>query len=309
MSRIDKTFANLGKLPGLINPDIKGSAEYISLIKNDKLNKHRSALVCFVPAGYPDIETSRAIINNLPQMGADIVEIGIPFSDASADGSEIRQASRCALMKGINLATILDMAQDFRTINTDTPLILMGYYNPIFSFGLANFVKAAKGAEIDGLIIVDLPPEEEKELVVYLDNDKDFTHRSDEQDLDLIRLITPTTDSQRLQTITAKARGFLYYVSVTGVTGSNSPDWQKVKEHIKELGKEMKKTLPLAVGFGIKNEYQVKQFAQMGQAVVVGSALVKTIRESVEVGDNLVATQAKLASQIGKYVQSLANPP
>ncbi len=296
MSRIDKTFARLtaGDSVSASKGATESQSQPASNVSHSTPNNAlRSALVCFVTAGYPDIETSRNIINNLPKNGADIVEIGIPFSDAAADGEEIREASRCALNNGVNLSTILDMAQDFRANNPDTPLILMGYYNPIFHYGVERFVKAARRTKIDGLIIVDLPPEEEDELVSHFNTDED--------DPCLIHLITPTTDAARLTTITAKARGFLYYVSITGVTGSSSPQLQKVQQHITSLNP----TLPVAVGFGIKSPEQASKFGEIGQAVVIGSALIKTLRESKEAGEDSVKMQNKLMQQVGEYATAL----
>ncbi len=296
MSRIDTTFARLAAGDNTSASKEVAESQSKSASNLDHgvhRSVHRSALVCFVTAGYPDIETSRNIINNLPKNGADIVEIGIPFSDAAADGEEIREASRCALNNGVNLSTILDMAQDFRANNPDTPLILMGYYNPIFHYGVERFVKDARRVKIDGLIIVDLPPEEEDELVSHLNVDDD--------DPCLIHLITPTTDAARLTTITAKARGFLYYVSITGVTGSSSPQLQKVQQHITSLNP----TLPVAVGFGIKSSEQASKFGEIGQAVVIGSALIKTLRESKEAGDDSAKMQNKLSQQVGEYAMAL----
>ena len=246
-----------------------------------------SLLVCFVTAGYPDVAGSEQIINKLPAFGADVVEIGMPFSDASADGSAIRDASKTALDKGIKLKDILRLAASFRSANPDTPLILMGYFNPILNHGCKQFVADAVAAGVDGLIIVDLPPEEEGEITEHLD-DK----------LHLIHLITPTTTKERLATIVKKkAKGFFYYVSVTGITGTKTPDLTEVAQHLKELAPP----LPVAIGFGIREPRQVAEFSKLGQAVVVGSALIDSIREA---GSADAATD-KLQKQIASYKQAL----
>ena len=259
--------------------------------KNNKAARSQSRLICFMTAGYPDIDTSSEIINKLPEWGADLVEIGIPFSDASADGGTIREASKIALENDINLGKVLDMAQSFRQVNPDTPLILMGYYNPIFHYGPEKFAAAATKAGVDGLIIVDLPPEEEGEITAHLP-----------AELNLIHLITPTTDAERLQKIVANAKGFLYYVSVTGTTGSATPDLSKVAKHLKELAP----ALPVAIGFGIRNASQVKEFGELGQAVVVGSALLSELMKMTQNGDSLQSTQEKIAAQVASFKDALA---
>lgn len=251
------------------------------------LKPGQARLICFTTAGFPDIDTSMQIINQLPQWGADVVEIGMPFSDASADGGTIRESSRLALEKGINTEQVLELATSFRQTNPDTALILMGYYNPILRYGCKEFVEAATKAGVDGLIIVDLPPEEEEEITCYMDDD-----------LCLVHLITPTTDAERLKVITRQAKGFLYYVSVTGTTGSAVPDLSKVATHLKQL----QPSLPVAIGFGISDANQVKDFSQLGQGVVVGSALLKTIGESSDMAE----IEKKLVAQIGFYKQALS---
>lgn len=253
-------------------------------------SRDTSKLICFATAGYPDLSTSSEIINKLPTWGADLVEIGIPFSDASADGETIREASKIALENGINTDKVLDMAKSFRQANPDTPLILMGYYNPIFHYGPQKFAKAAVASGVDGLIIVDLPLEEEQELTDYLTDD-----------LHLIHLITPTTDAQRLKKLVASAKGFFYYVSVTGTTGSSSPDLNKVAKHLQQLNPP----LPVAIGFGIRNSEQVKQFGELGQAVVVGSALLSELTAATNKGESLARISERMAGQVAAYKQAL----
>ncbi|MBE8181934.1 MAG: tryptophan synthase subunit alpha [Candidatus Portiera sp.] len=257
---------------------------------NSDSNADKSRLICFMTGGYPDLATSSEIINKLPSWGADLVEIGIPFSDASADGETIRKASKIALENGINTEKVLDMAKSFRQTNPDTPLLLMGYYNPIFHYGPQKFAKAAADSGVDGLILVDLPPEEEQELTDHLPDD-----------LHLIHLITPTTDADRLKKIVANAKGFLYYVSVTGTTGSATPDLGKVAKHLKELNPP----LPVAIGFGIRNAEQVKQFGELGQAVVVGSALLSELMDSTNNGESLTSIQDKISAQVTSYKKAL----
>ena len=262
------------------------------LSRIDKLfsDSTHSKLVCFTTAGFPTEDISKQVINNLPRWGADIVEIGMPFSDASADGATIREASRIALEQGIDTGKVLAIAESFRKTNPDTPLILMGYYNPILRYGCEEFINKASAVGVDGLIIVDLPPEEEDELTQYMD-----------EEICLIHLITPTTDSKRLQEIVAKARGFLYYVSVTGTTGSSVPELAKVEKHLKELNPK----LPVAIGFGISSPSQVEDFSRLGQAVVVGSALLKSIAECEDYDVNRV--HDKLAAQVSSYKEALVH--
>ena len=232
----------------------------------------RAALVCFLTGGYPDLATSADLLCSLPRHGADIVELGIPFSDASADGRIIRRASHQALRKGINMERILEMARRFREENPRTPLVLMGYYNPVFFYGTQAFFGKAATAGVDGMILVDLPPEEEEVTRA-------------ETDPSLIHLITPTTDKRRLSRIGRSARGFLYYVSITGITGTRSPEPEQVKRHLAELSPH----LPVAVGFGIKEPKQAREFGELAQAVVVGSSLIRTIQEhGKEAGSRLM---------------------
>lgn len=201
---------------------------------------NKKGLVTFITAGDPSIEASQNVLQSLPAAGADFIEIGMPFSDPMADGPAIQDSSLRALENGMNLKGTLNLLKGFRSQNQDTPVILMGYFNPIYKYGCNEFVLDAKNAGADGLIIVDLPPEEDEELRVP----------AQEAGLDLIRLVTPTTIGTRLDTVLNNASGFLYYVSITGVTGTKSANIDEVGGHIEQI--KQKTDLPVAVGFGIK---------------------------------------------------------
>jgi tryptophan synthase alpha chain len=228
----------------------------------------RTALVSFITAGDPDYETSLSVLKTLPGAGVDIIELGMPFTDPVADGPTIQQAGLRALEGGANMHKTLDMVREFRAENTETPIILMGYTNPVMAFGIETFAAAAHEAGVDGLIIVDLPPEESQEL----------EQAAEKHGISLIRLVTPTTDAERLKTLLRGASGFLYYVSITGVTGSASADLSAIKPHIEEIKKHT--DLPVAVGFGIKTPEDAKEMAQISDAIVVGSAIVQEILEN-----------------------------
>lgn len=225
----------------------------------------RPALITFIMGGDPDVAKSLEILKALPAAGADIIEIGMPFTDPMADGPVIQAAGLRALESGMNLHKILEMVQQFRKNNTATPLVLMGYANPLYAYGLEKFVKDAANAGVDGFIIVDLPPEEDSELRALTQKHK----------IDLIRLLTPTTDAARLPKVLEGASGFLYYVSVAGITGAKKADPAAIRPHIDMIRKHTK--LPLAIGFGIKTAEDVKALAGIGDAVVVGSAIVDLI--------------------------------
>lgn len=230
----------------------------------------RAALVTFTMAYDPDLATSLGVLKSLPAAGADIIELGMPFSDPMADGPAIQEAGIRALKAGAKLAGVLDMARQFREGEKDTPLVLMGYYNPVQSFGLEKFVDAARDAGVDGLIIVDLPPEEDKPLFA-------LTQKSG---IALIKLVTPTTDEARLKVILPTAGGFLYYVAVAGVTGTKSASQGSIQTAVSMIKKHT--DLPVAVGFGINTADNVAQVAKAADAVVVGSALVKTLSNKGE---------------------------
>jgi tryptophan synthase alpha chain len=230
----------------------------------------RPALVTFTTAGDPDYDTSLAIIKALPKAGADVIEVGMPFSDPMADGPAIQASGQRALKGGQTLKKTLAIVRSFRQGDADTPIILMGYYNPIYSYGNARFLDDAKAAGVDGLIIVDLPPEADDELCLP----------AIERDLNFIRLATPTTDDKRLPAVLKNTSGFVYYVSITGITGMASPDPAKVAASVERIKRHT--TLPVAVGFGVKTASQAKAIGGAADGVVVGSAIVSAIRESLD---------------------------
>ena len=228
----------------------------------------RAALVTFVMAGDPDFDTALKIVEGLPRAGADIIEIGMPFSDPMADGPAIQAAGLRALKAGMTLRRTLDLVKRFRAGDKDTPIILMGYYNPIYRFGPERFAAAAREAGADGLIIVDLPPEEEAELRPL----------ATKEGLATIRLIAPTTDDKRLPLVLKDASGFVYYVAVLGPTGTKSAAAAEVGAAVARIRKQTR--LPVAVGFGIKTPEQAADIARVSDAAVVGTALVQVIEKS-----------------------------
>ncbi len=230
----------------------------------------RAALITFITAGDPDLETSEAIFQALPGAGADVIELGMPFSDPMADGPAIQAASLRALKAGQDMGKTLAMVRRFRASNASTPIVLMGYYNPIYVYGNARFLADAKAAGVDGLIVVDVPPEADEELCLP----------AVEKGLNFIRLATPTTDQKRLPAVLRNTSGFVYYVSITGITGAAAPVIGEVESHIARLKKAT--TLPVAVGFGVKSPQQVKDLAKIADAVVVGSALIGEIEKRLD---------------------------
>ena len=225
----------------------------------------RSAFIPFITAGDPNSTITEALLRALPAAGADIIELGVPFSDPMADGPAIQSSSLRALDGGMTLAKTLDLVAGFRRQDAQTPLVLMGYYNPIHAYGVARFVDDAAAAGVDGLITVDLPPEEDEGLRMT----------ASAQGIDVVRLATPTSNENRLKTITADASGFIYYVSVAGVTGTKEVAAADVKAAIARVRKASQ--LPVAVGFGIKTAEQAARIARLADAVVVGSAIVARI--------------------------------
>jgi len=230
----------------------------------------RAALVTFTMSGDPDTATSLAIIKALPKAGADLIEIGMPFTDPMADGPAIQAAGVRALAAGQTLAKTIAMVRDFRTGDNDTPIVLMGYYNPIYIYGVDKFLADAKAAGVDGLIVVDLPPEEDEELCIP----------ALKAGLSFIRLATPTTDDKRLPVVLNNTSGFVYYVSITGITGSAAPDANKVAAAVARIKRHS--PLPVAVGFGVRTAEQARMIAQGADGVVVGSALVDVLRASLD---------------------------
>jgi tryptophan synthase alpha chain len=230
----------------------------------------RSAFITFVMAGDPDPVTSLKILKALPKAGADIIEIGMPFTDPMADGPAIQAAGLRALKAGMSLKKTLSMVREFRKDDTTTPLVLMGYYNPIYIYGVDRFLADAKSAGVDGLIIVDLPPEEDSELCLP----------AIKAGLNFIRLATPTTDDKRLPAVLANTSGFVYYVSVTGITGSASADSKAVGQAVARIKRHTK--LPVCVGFGIRTPEAARAIAASADGAVVGTALVDALRASLD---------------------------
>ena len=252
---------------------------------------NRAGLVTFITAGDPDPATAADILHGLPEAGADIIELGMPFSDPMADGPAIQAASLRALNAGMTLPKTLAMVAEFRRQDADTPLVLMGYYNPIYRYGNQRFIDDAIAAGVDGLIIVDLPPEEDDELC----------HPALTAGLNWIRLTTPTTDAARLGKVLARASGFVYHVSITGITGTRSATQTNIASAITEIRKHTK--LPIAVGFGIKTAKQVTQTAKVADAAVVGSALIEKIADGIKnQTDN-----KKVVTDVHKFVGELAS--
>ena len=230
----------------------------------------RAALVTFLTAGDPDLETSLAILRALPAAGADVVELGMPFTDPMADGPAIQMSSQRALKAGQTVRKTLDVARAFRQADDATPLVLMGYYNPIYIYGVDRFLRDAKSAGVDGLIVVDLPPEEDEELCLP----------ALKAGMNFIRLATPTTDDKRLPAVLANTSGFVYYVSITGITGAATPDPTKVAAAVARIKRHT--SLPVAVGFGVRSAEQAAVIASCADGVVVGSALVNALKGSLD---------------------------
>jgi tryptophan synthase alpha chain len=232
--------------------------------------ENRAALVTYVMAGDPDPEASFAVLKALPRAGADIVELGLPFTDPMADGPAVQAAGLRALKAGQTTAKTLELVRRFRAEDTDTPVILMGYFNPIYQYGVERFLADAKNAGVDGLIVVDLPPEEDDELCLP----------ALKAGLAFIRLATPTTDDRRLPAVLANTAGFVYYVSITGITGAATPDFGKVSAAVERIKRHT--PLPVVVGFGVKTGAHAAAIAQGADGVVVGSALVEAVRGSLD---------------------------
>jgi tryptophan synthase alpha chain len=252
----------------------------------------RGALVTFVTAGDPDPETSLDLLKGLPGAGADLIEIGMPFSDPMAEGPPIQASSLRALKAGMTLARTLEMVRSFRKEEADTPVILMGYYNPIYSYGVERFVADAKAAGVDGLIIVDLPPEEDVELCLP----------ALKAGIHWIRLATPTTDDKRLPTVLNNTSGFVYYVSIMGITGTAEVPTDHVREAVARLRRHT--DLPVAVGFGIRTPEQAAAISGIADGAVVGSAIVDAVK--AELDENGKAKPG-LVAKVLALVNSLAS--
>lgn len=232
----------------------------------------RAGLVTFTMAGDPDGPVSLELLKALPAAGADVIELGMPFTDPMADGPAIQAAGLRALRAGMTLKATLSLVAEFRRGDGDTPLILMGYYNPIFIYGVERFIAEAKAVGVDGLIVVDLPPEEDEELCVPLNA----------AGLNFIRLATPTSDAARLPAVLANTSGFVYYVSIAGITGTATPDYSSVAAAVSRL--KQATALPIAVGFGVRTAASAEAIARSADAVVVGSAIVDCLARSLDAG-------------------------
>jgi tryptophan synthase alpha chain len=249
----------------------------------------RAGLVTFVMAGDPDPATSAAILKALPQAGADVIEVGMPFTDPMADGKAVQAAGLRALSAGQDMVKTLDLVRDFRTGDAATPIVLMGYYNPIYIYGVARFLADAKAAGVDGFIVVDLPPEEDAELCLP----------ALQAGLHFIRLATPTTDDRRLPAVLANTSGFVYYVSITGITGAAAPEPDLVAAAVGRIKRHT--SLPVAVGFGVRDAASAAAIARVAEAVVVGSALVEKVRTSLDaVGKATPATVGSVAGLVAE---------
>jgi len=231
---------------------------------------NKTAFIAFITAGDPDIETSYQLLIGLVEAGVDIIELGMPFSDPMADGVAIQNASQRALKAGMTLAKTLDLVRRFRQQDSQTPIVLMGYYNPIYIYGVPQFLTDAQSAGVDGLIIVDLPPEEDEEVCLP----------ALKAGLNFIHLVAPTTHDKRLPLVLANTSGFVYYVSITGITGADAADENLVAESVARL--KTHTNLPIVVGFGIKTPEQMRLFARFADGVVVGSALVEAISHTLD---------------------------
>ncbi len=258
----------------------------------------RAALVTFVTAGDPDFETASAILDALPEAGADIIELGVPFTDPMADGIPVQLAGQRALKAGQTLKKTLAMVEAFRAAGHDTPIVLMGYYNPIYVYGVERFLRDAKAAGVDGLIVVDLPPEEDAELCLP----------ALAAGVNFIRLATPTTDDKRLPKVLQNTSGFVYYVSMTGVTGGTIANYDAVGEAVARIKRHT--DLPVAVGFGVKTAADAAAIARGADGVVVGSSLVERIRLSLDVQgkatEKTVSAVTSLVAELAAGVRSVA---
>jgi tryptophan synthase alpha chain len=257
----------------------------------DLKRANRAAFMPFITAGDPDLETSFKILEKLPAMGADLIELGIPFSDPMADGPSVQASSLRALEAGMTAVKVLELVRRFRKQDQTTPITLMGYYNPIHAYGTARFAKDAAQAGADGLITVDLPPEEDEVLRAP----------ANAQSLDIVRLATPTTDDKRLPAVLDGASGFLYYVSIAGVTGTKSFTESDVRAAVARL--KEKSGLPVAVGFGIKTPEQAGAIARFADGAAVGSAIVDLVKKNAATG----GSRETLVSETLSFCQKLAD--
>jgi tryptophan synthase alpha chain len=254
----------------------------------------RSALVTFLMAGDPNLETSLAIFKALPKAGADVIEIGMPFTDPMADGPAIQASGLRALKAGTTLKKTLALVRDFRADDDTTPIVLMGYYNPIYIYGVEKFVADAKSAGVDGLILVDLPAEEDAELCVP----------ALAAGLNFIRLVPPTADDKRLSLVLKNTSGFVYYVSITGITGSAAADIAAVTDAVARIKRHTR--LPVCVGFGIRTPQAARAIAENANGAVVGTALVDALRDSLDTaGQATTKTVAAVADLVASLAQGV----
>ncbi len=255
----------------------------------DLKKQNKKALACFVTSCDPSLELSEKIINSLPEYGADIIEIGIPFSDPMADGPTIQRSSLRAIKSKSTISKTFKIIEKFRKKNKTTPIILMGYFNPIFQFGLNNFFSQGKNVGVDGIIIVDLPPEE----------DHLIEEQTKKSNIYNIRLIAPTTSKQRIQRISNSSRGFLYYVSIMGITGTKKPSISSVKKSVNSIKRIT--SLPVLVGFGINSHQQIKELNQFSDGCVVGSAIIKILENAIQ----KKSTHQKILNNINYFLKQL----
>lgn len=266
---------------------------------DELVRANRAAFIPFITAGDPDEETSFAILEKLPHAGADLIELGVPFSDPMADGPAVQASSLRALNAGMRMTKLFRLVRRFRERDTSTPIVLMGYFNPIHHYGVEAFVQDAAEAGVDGLITVDLPPEE----------DEGLRTPANARGLDIIRLATPTTDDKRLATVLNGAGGFLYYVSIAGVTGTKTFSPSDVGAAVARLKQQSK--IPVAVGFGIKTAEQAAAIARIADGAVVGSAIVSRIANALESGtskDNIVNDVVTFCKEIAQSVHAARAP-
>jgi tryptophan synthase alpha chain len=275
-----------------VNDGVSGGAARIARRFARLKEEGRAGLVTFTTAGDPDLKTSQQILDGIAKAGADLIELGMPFSDPMADGPAIQAASLRALGAGVALRDVLGMVRSFRAHDTETPVILMGYYNPIYRYGVPAFVADAVAAGVDGLIVVDLPPEEDAELCLP----------ANAAGLSFVRFVTPTTDERRMGRVLANTSGFLYYVSITGITGTAEADATLVSRALETLRRRSE--LPIAVGFGIKTPEQAAAIAEFADAAVVGTAIVNTIKGGLKADGT---AGAGLVGDVLALVRSLAD--
>ena len=250
---------------------------------------NKKALIAFLTAGDPNYNLSLELIKSLPEAGADIIEIGMPFSDPMADGPSIQASSLRSINSGHKMEKTFEMIESFRKNNSHTPIILMGYFNPIYNYGVNSFIKKIIDIEVDGVIVVDLPPEEDNELYDALES----------ADLSFIRLVTPTTNADRLNKILQKSSGFLYYVSIAGITGSKRPEMNEVETAVQEI--KTKTNIPIGVGFGIRTKDDIQKVGAFADGVIVGSVLVDIIKNN----ENESSIKDKIVKKVREFASAL----